>query len=557
MGRPAASHPRRGAGALPWAPVLHMMAGGKGAGAPLCSTRMKQSHLIAVNTGIIWGTTVLQMIPPLIMVPFLIKTIGESGYGQYVLIWSLFMAIEQLEISLQSGVIKYGAAFMAEDRTGEVNKVLSSTSAFSLALGALFGLAVAGGAFLHIQHSPEMTASLIMVALVMVFLVPTTPFLGIIRAKQRHYYLALAAIAAQFGGLGLAVLWFKLVRPSVEALIAILAGAMLLSRLVQLPLAYRLVPGLQNRRRHFDRGIFRLVISFGAMTVLSSLCMAANSAGMRWLSGLLVSTKFVAHLAIFLMPSVILAQVVQAMTITVLPAASAYHATENYEMLKELLLRATRYIVLLVWAGLLAAVILVKGVLHVWLGPQYEFLSIYVLISLGGASVLVSASGAHHMLKGFARLDKILRAYVIGLVVIPVAVFLGIYLVWKAPYAAIVAGLFLGNVTAGILQLRDCAKAARIKGLELAGHSFLQPSLAGAASLLAALAVLALTGTRAFGVQIAIAAVAILIHFGAFYFFIATPRERSELRGLVLMIRDKIAGLFWRRSTSLGGGAGV
>lgn len=74
---------------------------------------MKQAHLIAVNTLIIWGTTVLQMIPPLIMVPFLVRSLGDSGYGEYALIWSLLLAIEQLEASLQSGGIKYGAAFLA------------------------------------------------------------------------------------------------------------------------------------------------------------------------------------------------------------------------------------------------------------------------------------------------------------------------------------------------------------------------------------------------------------------------------------------------------------
>src|SRR4030043_1301277 len=98
---------------------------------------MKQSHLIAVNTFIIWGTTILQMIPPLVMVPYLIRNIGESGYGEYALIWSLLLAIEQLEMSLQAGVIKYGAAFMAENRIGELNKVLSSTFIFSIFLGVL------------------------------------------------------------------------------------------------------------------------------------------------------------------------------------------------------------------------------------------------------------------------------------------------------------------------------------------------------------------------------------------------------------------------------------
>jgi O-antigen/teichoic acid export membrane protein len=68
---------------------------------------MRQSHLILSNALIIWASQVLQMVPQVILVPYLIRTIGEAGYGVYVLIWSLLMSVDQLEQSLQQGVIKY------------------------------------------------------------------------------------------------------------------------------------------------------------------------------------------------------------------------------------------------------------------------------------------------------------------------------------------------------------------------------------------------------------------------------------------------------------------
>mgnify|MGYP000617638848 CR=1 FL=1 len=281
---------------------------------------MKQSHLIAVNTLIIWGTTVLRVIPPLILVPFLIHHLGDSGYGQYALIWSLLLGIEHLESSLQSGGVKYGAAYLAQGRIGDLNKVLSSTSLYSLGLGALSSLAIVATAFLGFANSPAMMISLIIVGIMMLILVPTTPYVGIIQTKQRHYISSIAAILAQYSGLLIVVVWFRFVGPSVEALIAILAGTLLVSRLAQVPVAHRLIPGLQNRPKFFDREIFRYVLAFGAMTVLSAACMIVHSTGMRWLAGLLVSTTFVAHLAIFLMPGSIVSQIVQAMTGTIMPA---------------------------------------------------------------------------------------------------------------------------------------------------------------------------------------------------------------------------------------------
>ncbi len=501
---------------------------------------MKQSHLIAVNTVIIWATTVLQMIPPLVLVPFLIRSLGDSGYGEYALIWSLLMAVEQLEVSLQSGGIKYGAAFLAQGRIGDLNRVLSSTFVFSVGLGLLSGLAIGLTGLAAFGGSPGMRGSLLIVGAMMLFLAPTTPYMGIIRAKQRHYVNSLAGIASQYAGLLITVLWFRLVGPSVEALIAILAGTLLISRLAQVPLAYGLVPGLRNSIRLFDRGTFRAVIGFGTMVVVLSLCLAANSTGLRWLSGLLVSTGFVAHLAIFLMPGVMLAQVVQAMTITVMPAASAYEASENRALLRELFLRSTRYIVLLVSAALLAAVFLVRDVLRIWVGPGYELLGVYILINLGGVAVLMSASCAHQMLKGLGALRSLFAAYLTGLVIIPAAVFVAALRLGESPYAAISAGLLLGNITAGVLQLRACARAVRTERRELLRRAVLQPLMPVAAGLAVAAGLGALTDADGLGGRLALAGLGVGLAFGGFYLFIASPEERRQLGDFVLMIRDRL-----------------
>jgi len=40
---------------------------------------MRQSHLILSNALVIWGTRVFLLVPQVILVPYLIATIGESG----------------------------------------------------------------------------------------------------------------------------------------------------------------------------------------------------------------------------------------------------------------------------------------------------------------------------------------------------------------------------------------------------------------------------------------------------------------------------------------------
>lgn len=109
---------------------------------------MRQSQLILSNAVIMWAARVLLLFPQLILVPYLIGTIGESGYGVYALVWSLMIPIERLQMALQQGVVKYAAGFLAEGRTHEVNKVVSSHSMDSLLLADL-----ANVAFLPPRHS--------------------------------------------------------------------------------------------------------------------------------------------------------------------------------------------------------------------------------------------------------------------------------------------------------------------------------------------------------------------------------------------------------------------
>lgn len=503
---------------------------------------MKQSHLIALNTIIIWGTTVLQVIPPLILVPFLIKALGDSGYGEYTMIWALLMAVEQLATSLQAGGTKFGAAAMAQGRTEEVNRVLSSTFVFAVGLAVLASLGVAGTAIASFGQTKSMMISLLIVGAMMLFLIPGTPFVGIIQAKQRHFVNAIAGIGSQYAGLVLAVAWFRLVGPSVEALIAIMAGTLLVSRLAQVPVAYKLVPGLKLRLRSFDAATFRRIFGFGTAVILMSLCLTLNSAGIRWLSGLLVSTAFVAHLAIILMPGTMMSQVVLAMTITVMPATSAYDASNDRSMLRELFLRSTRYVVLLVSAGLLAAYLLIGDILRLWVGPQYMFLGVYILVYLLGVAIQMSSSCAHQMLKGLGLLRKVLGAYVLGMLVIPFSVFLAINGLWRSPYWAVSIGLLLGNLTAGVLQLRACVRAVEIDAREFVVRAFLQPLAPAVVVGGLTVALRTLAGPGSFVLRLAVAAMSVGLVFGSFYLLLAGPQERRLFKEFLHMLKGRLGG---------------
>jgi len=488
-----------------------------------------------------WMTRVLLLVPQLILVPYLIRTIGEAGYGVYALVWSLMMSIDQLEKSLQSGVVKYSAAFLAQGLTDEVNKIISSSFVYSLLLAVLACVGILVAAAFYNDPSGQIGTALVVMGIMVLFIVPLTPYIAVIQSQQRYYVGAIADTISKYISLLAVVMWFSMVGPSVEALIIIMAGMLFFSRLAQAPIAYRFVSGLRNDPRLFDKGSFRLIAAFGAATVLASVCLAVNTTGVRWLMNVLASTSFVAHLAIMLMPGLLLSHIIVAMTITVMPATSAYEAAGNQRMLQELLIRGMRYTTILALAGLITAGLLMRNVLNLWVGPDYMFLAPYALVLFATVSFMLSTSTAHHMLKGMGKLKVTVFIYLIGLVIVPIGMILSIFQVWNDPYVAVTSGLAAGHVVCGCLQMVFCSKAvhADLRGVFM--RAYAQPLIFAATVCLVALCTVSFFGFDGFLARIVISIISVLLFFSGLYFFIATVAERQQVKEIIQLAKSKIA----------------
>jgi|GEM_PF-739998 len=502
---------------------------------------MRQSHLVLSNAAIMWITRAFLIVPQVILVPYLIRTIGEGGYGLYALIWSLLMSVVQLEIALQQGVVKYSAGFLAQGRLDEVKKIVSSSFVYSLLLAVVTSGGLLAAAILFIAPSSPMRTALTVVALIVLFIVPLTPYVAVIQSRQRYYVGAVLDTVSKYGSLLAIVAWFQLVKPSLESVVVITAVFLFLSRTSQVPIAYRLVPGLQNRPRFFNWTSFRLIAAFGGATVLVNFSLAANSTGVRWLMGGMVSPSFVSHLAIILMPVSVLADIIRPMTITVMPLTSAYEAVGNQPMLKELLIRSMRYTTMFVLAGVIAAGLLTRNILTIWVGSRYAFLAPYAFALFACVSFQLSTSSAHHMLKGLGRLKTVVLIYLIALVLVPFAAILALFHLTRNPYLSVTIGLCGGSLLCGCLNIVYGLKAVQARWRGVWIRIFGQSSAMTAAVLLPAWGIIRLAGFDQFLGRAAVAVFSVLLYFAGCYVLIATKAERRQFLDYGRVVGEKAA----------------
>lgn len=501
---------------------------------------MRQSHSIISNATFMWGAQVLSLLPPLILVPYLLGTIGEIGYGIYALVWSLLASIEQLQRSLQSGVVKYSAGFLAVEERGNVNRVVSSSFVYSVILAIVFCAGIIVTGVFSNDPSGQMGPVLVVVGIMCLFIFPLTPYIAVIQSRQKYFVGAIAETGSKYISLLVVMMWFHMVGPSVTSLIVIMVLMMFVARLVQVPVAYRLVPGLKIQPHLFTSKFFKMICAFGASTVLASLCLVINSTGVRWLMGSLVSTSFVAHLAIMLMPVMLLSQIISAMTITAMPATSAYVATGNQSKLQELLIRGMRYTTLLILSGLIVAGFFMQNVVSVWVGSEYEFLAPYTMVLLICNAFMLSTSIGHHMLKGLGKLRAVIYIYAFGLVIVPIGLILALFHFFKDPYVAVTFGLSAGYLVCGFLHIVYCTKLLHVTLRKLLILVYVKPLIVAMLVYLILLGVVAVAGINGLVGRAGISLFAFLLFFGSCWIFITTEDERIQAEEVMKWIRDKL-----------------
>jgi O-antigen/teichoic acid export membrane protein len=403
----------------------------------------------------------IRLLPEVILIPFIIHRLGEEEYGIFILAWSVYPVMDRLRAGVGSSLVKYSAAYFESRRFDQVNQLLSSACVL---LGA-WGLFGGGVLLLSANLKPQWLASIdtgqvdnlrfalnIMAAMVMVVF-PLMPFAGVLHALQRYDQFSIVNTAFAYLRISLIIGWFFTFGASLKALVVISALGLTGNCIIFVVLAFKQVPTLEVRLGHFRLKALQLMAKFGGMILLISICMLINTTGLNWLVGIVESAALVGVLAIVLKPSQLLKEIIDAMALSIMPAASRYAAMGNTKLLSELFVRSTRYITLVAAVSLGGILFLARPLLDVWMGPEYQYLAPYMSIICAAMAFSTSSAAAEHVLRGMGRLRMSVMAVFSGMVVCSLGMISLLYLVLAAPLPALACGLGIGYCVTAILRL--------------------------------------------------------------------------------------------------------
>lgn len=478
-----------------------------------------------------------QLLLGVLLVPFLVRHLGESTYGAWALLSSVLAYSTLLTLALNSGVSRWVPMLLAKDDIAGINRVVSTVLVvFACSAAILFLLvAILVFGFPHWFNIPAELeyATRVAVAFVgvgFIVLVQLSVFTGVLSGVERYDLLASSEIARGLiqiaGVIGVLVLDGGLI-----SLAFVYALAHVVKAGVGAALAFRALPELAPAASLASLSLLREMLAYSVNTFLFSIEDLVQRQAALILIGLFMTTSAVTEYAMPTVLVMVLSSVLAQLTSVTKPAASRLDATGEGEQIRDIFLGSSKLALMV--ALPIAAVFVLYGdrVLMLWLGEAYTEGQAAILSVLACGTVfwswvrpsfyIVVGLGKHRLF-GQVALTKIVVAIAIA--------FAGLmWFDWSSP--AVAMAFVVPEILVAVFVL--IPSCTRIVGLPLSRfvREGVVPALLANVAVLAALWGLEaqLRGLAGFAFVAGLAAVGLLAPLGFWLVGLTGPEKRMVL----------------------------
>jgi O-antigen/teichoic acid export membrane protein len=317
--------------------------------------------------------------------PFIVRHLGASAYGVWVLLVSLTGYLGFLDLGNRGAVTRFVAKFHSEKSHEQSSYTVSSASALfivagivAIAVSVLF--AIFAVPHLRIPPSYSRTAQIVVViagANIAVSLLSGV-FGGVLVGLQRFELcnsIALGVTALRVVAIVIALIGGR----GLTSLALIQLGSSLAELFVGFTFARRLYPELRLATSYFSRPHISLIFSFGVYTFLLLVSNYLVYYTDALVIGVFLPIAFVTFFAIAGNLIVYARELVGGFSRTMTPLASKMEVESGHQELPETTLKAARYCSLAVLPIFVTFMIRGPSFIGLWMGPAYADLSGHVL----------------------------------------------------------------------------------------------------------------------------------------------------------------------------------
>ncbi len=324
-----------------------------------------------------WTAFVFSAVVAFFLSPFVVRSLGNTEYGAWVLLGSLVGYMGLLDLGVRGAVTRFIAKFHAEGAHLQSSR-LASSALIIFCISGLLALVAAIVLAIFVVPRFRIPPDLIFEARVVMVIgglsigvtLINGVLEGIIVGRQRFDYSSKLNIVAE----GVRAVLVVAALSAGEGLIA-LAVIQLAVNLMRAGIAYvidrRLYPEARIRWKHWDPHAVRLIFSWSFYTVL----LQASGQIISYTDSLVISAFLPVALLTFFAIAVNLTNyaraIVRGISFTLTPATSALQAQGRTDELRHLVLKGARFSTLVLLPIVITFILRGGTFIGLWMGPSY------------------------------------------------------------------------------------------------------------------------------------------------------------------------------------------
>ncbi len=367
-----------------------------------------------------WFAYLVRIAITFLFVPYITTVLGDARYGVWVIIFQTIFYFSLLDAGLTSALTRYISKFLATREFDKINRVLNTANILYFIVGALVMLGIWGFvtfAFSYFQISdPEVVAegklALLILGAFMAFNFAALPFGNSLSAFHRYDVLNMLAIGEEIVRTLLMVYMLSQGRGLV-ALALVILMLTVVRHLLGAGLLLKLYPEVNIGREYADKPTARMLFGYSKISFGISVCWLVLFNTDELLLGVISSAGAagVYHPGAQLVRY--LRNLINAAALPLIPAISHKETQGDLQPVRELYLKAVRYVSYLSFAIGAGVVIYAESFVMLWLPPEFLEAGRVMQILAVGTTILLPQIIGHSILFGIEQHGKLLIVLVI------------------------------------------------------------------------------------------------------------------------------------------------
>ncbi len=342
--------------------------------------------------------------------PVIVHGLGNDRFGIYAAILSVVGYVGLLDLGIGMSLTKFVAEYHAKKDYASLAEFLSTALLLYIGLGAIGALALVGGCGILVQQVFQIPELLWPEARLVVWITAASLFNGLtlgifgnlLNGLQRQDIsrtIGIVNTLLTYGGaivlirLGLGLVGFVLFTAVMD----------LLSFLVQMAVAKRLVPTLPFFPRTFRGQRMRQILNFSFAMFINQLAVRNMGSLDKLILGFFLPIANVTLYSIGFTVTSFCFRLPAAAVLASMPAASELQAKDRMEAVRELVLRGIKYTGVLAVPVFTAVGVLAPALVRLWMGEGYEASARVAQILLFGYFWLVLSSSGMSVMVGIGK----------------------------------------------------------------------------------------------------------------------------------------------------------